>query len=195
MGYIHRYWDDPDTTPVHASWTTKVIENLHPDDELKDWTRDDVPDHILSLFDELDVSVITEDRPRHHANIFRWWALGEYGGIWMDHDVMPLVNLQSPNRPYTAAIGTQRNSSVLCFPEHDKLVEVMRHAIDLKSRTSPFGTRSMDASGDHVLNRYMNPSVWARQLPFDRNGRPPEMGPHTQPWAIHYWNTASTERD
>lgn len=192
---IHRYWDDPDTTPAHSAWTTKVITNLHPEHELHDWTRDDLPDKLLTLLDELDVNVRHEDIPRHHANIVRWWLLREYGGIWLDHDILPLRNLSSPTRDYTAAVGNERVSCVLSFVRSD-LVNKIFDTICNNARNCPPDSTSMEASGDRVLNRFLNPSIWARQLPFRSDGKVNKgLGPDIgEPWAVHFFHTTTDRK-
>lgn len=178
---IHRFWSGP--LPAHHQWVKTMIQTHMPYEELKDWTLDTLPSEIdLSSVDR----VREEDVPRHLANLVKWWALAEYGGMWLDHDVVPLENLRSPN-PYTAALpGPQRIGCVVNLPNPGSNMATSRLR-DMETRTHP-NRRTPWVSGDHALDLEEYPEVGYRFLPYDALG---QRMPNTDLWVIHLWETSS----
>ncbi len=178
---IHRYWTG-DRPPPAEPWLHQVIARLHPGDPVRDWVDATLPPGLVA---RLDVDPLAAD-PRHRANVARWWLLRRYGGIWLDHDVIPLRPL--PRGVWTASLGRTRTGCAIRVPVGHGLPEAMLDAID--ARPTSRSARPVDVSGDHLLQRVAAgwPDVAALGLPFDAVGAPMPVG---FPWAVHLWATSS----
>lgn len=180
---IHRYWAAGSPGPPPADpWLGAVIANLHPGQVVRDWTDDTIPGRLRH---RLDADPLTAD-PRHRANVARWWLLARHGGIWLDHDVIPLRPL--PDGAWTARLD-QRCGCAVRVPLGHELPSAMLDAIEAAPRTER--SRPVDVSGDRLLHRvaagYLG--LGSHPLPFDAAGRP-VIG--ATPWAVHLWSTSST---
>jgi hypothetical protein len=178
---IHRYWTGPATPPAEP-WLHHVIANLHPADTLTDWTDDTLP---ADLVDRLARDRLGDD-PRHRANIVRWSLLHLHGGVWLDHDLIPLRPL--PAGAWTASLGGARTGCAISLPAGHTLPAVMLDVID--STDYPATANPVDVSGDRLLQRVTTywPDLAAHQLPFDAAGR---AAPTTDRWAVHLWSTSA----
>lgn len=178
---IHRFWMGP--PPPHAEWVKRMIETHMPGEELKDWNLVNVPAEVDLA---CDLRVEPGDQPRHLANLVKWWALAEYGGVWLDHDVIPLKDLREAE-PYTAAIpGPVRVACVVNLPEPGSRMALTRLE-DMKTRTHS-SRRTPWVSGDYALNSGDYPEVGYRFLPYDALGRRIQ---NTPLWVMHLWETSS----
>lgn len=176
---IHRYLEGE--PPPYHDWATEVIGHLHPGAELVTWTRRD--------FDAVrENAVVPEDLVRHRSNVARLEVLREHGGLWLDNDVVPLVNLLDHAPAYTAALGRSREGCVMRFPAgHPFLVEaVARVGVAWTRRPGPLPRRSVEVSGAMLLSSVR--AAAGREpgcIPFDAVGRPTVFdGP---PLAVHLW--------
>lgn len=179
---IHRYWRPAPGAPRPpiGPWLAAVIRQLHPNEVVRDWTDETLP---VALVERLAADPLTD--PRHRANIARWWLLEMYGGIWLDHDVIPLRTL--PDGAWTATLPGARTAAVMRLPLGHDLPAMMLDAID---RTPRRGMALPDISGDRVLGRVAHHlrGVDAHLLPFDAAGRPVAGA---SPWCVHLWSTSS----
>jgi len=193
---IHRYLEGE--PPPYHDWATEVIGHLHPGAELVTWTRRD--------FDGVGGAdaVIPKDLVRHRSNVARLEVLREHGGLWLDNDVVPLVNLLDHAPAYTAAFGRSREGCVMRFPAgHPFLVEAVarvgvawtRRDFDGPGAARPGPLprpggltlrRSVEVSGAMLLSSVR--AAAGREpgcIPFDAVGRPTVFdGP---PLAVHLW--------
>lgn len=181
---LHRYWHGNDNPPAEP-WLHQVLTNLHPDLQVRDWTDRDLPPALAS---RLAVDPLGAD-PRHRANVARWWLLDAYGGVWLDHDVIPLRPL--PQGAWTAALDTTRTACAVRLPQGHGLPRAMLDAIDATPRDA--ASTTVDTSGDHLLQRVAAgwPAVDTLPLPFDALGHPI---PGIASWAVHLWTTSSKVR-
>lgn len=175
---IHRYHTGP---PMDVAYfISGAVRDLH--DEVVDWTDETLPDGVRSELDELGGMVPEQDLPRHRANIVRWWLLDEYGGTWLDHDVLPLRRLdRGPD--VTGAIGSMRCSCVVRLTAHHDLARRMLDEI----RQAPEGDSAPAVSGDHLLTRLCPTDMGKLHMPHTAVGRLRL----TPTWGIHLWATSS----
>lgn len=175
---IHRLWIGPKSD--HHEWTRHVIESVHGESP-KDWTLAE----LLQRFP--DAGLHPDLHPRHNANIARYHLLWWYGGLWMDHDVIPLAPLTLPE-PYTAAVGGVRTGCVLNFPmqAHPMLEEIVRLIRD--DPALPIPDRSGQTLIDVVGRRHPEVRMEPRVIPFDRNGKIQPLD--GTPLAVHGWSSS-----
>src|SRR4051794_38868686 len=118
MLQIHRYWDGP--PQAEHQWTARVVTSLHPGAALTDWTPEGLPPDVRVLTGSGDV--------RHDANMVRYALLSQFGGLWLDHDVIPLRSLLGSARCWTAGVGQCHEGSVMWFPKaHHPLLSRLLH--------------------------------------------------------------------
>lgn len=174
MRLIHRFWEGAHR-PEHI-WTARAVESVHGQAP-HDWS----PGQLRGT----EAPQLWGDDVRHASNVTRYWLLYTYGGLWLDHDVIPLADLRS-DEPYTAGMGDTRVGCVLNFPEpgHPMLAELLDAA---KTRT---GT-APERSGGRLLTevgRSYDVAIADDVLPFDRDGiHRPEV---VHPKAVHLWESS-----
>lgn len=152
---IHRWWNGPD-----MPHTRRYVEQAHPN-------------HIL-----IDHA---EPRPEpyvYQSNILRLEYLIKFGGLWLDHDIVPLVDLTTVHEgPWTASIHRNRIGCVMFFPEPNNpwLSLVLEDLLSTGSGMLP-------------LNKFMDESIGhePRVVPFDEHRR--RTGTD-EPLAYHLWNS------
>jgi hypothetical protein len=172
---IHRFWDGPGEPPY------KNFTGLLTRREVTDWTMDTLPVAIKTQVEELDHLAPEGRLERHRSNIARVLLLIEFGGVWIDYDVLLLKPLPDQPVAFTAGVGGEVCSCVMSFPKGDRrLRQVME---GLKARTETLTTL------DSVLAPAVNSSVWVRDLPFDSNGNRAGL----DMWAVHLWGTSHGE--
>lgn len=175
---VHRFWIGP-PHPEHI-WITNIVQYTHPECDVIEWSLDNLPSSIRSKMDP-------SDHPGHLSNIVRHWSLYELGGLWLDHDVIPLTDLTLSPNPWTAAIRDLREGSSMWFPTagHPMMAEMLD--IGLKSSV---GLRPPERSGTKWLRRigvkYPDVGIENRVIPFDSLGR--RCGTN-ELLAIHLWST------
>lgn len=190
---IHRYWEGPPDELEH--WTRRTVAAMHPAARLRMWTPHHLPADVKRRLDDL-APAGPEGAPdvpgrRHRSNIARYLLLQQSGGLWLDADVIPLADLTASDKPWTAALGSRRENSVLWFPrpEHP-LLAAMLTAIADADPALPVPERS----GSRLLNVIgMNfPTVLhePRVLPFDAAGDRTTVNDRA-PLAVHLWSTTS----
>lgn len=177
MGIIHRFWDGPPNDL--NDWSRHAVETLHPNDTLIQWNAHSCPVNIHQVKEE--------DVVRHISNVTRYAALYLYGGIWLDHDVVPLCNLfeHTINNSVTG-LNEKREGCFMRFESgHPFLEEALRLI-----RTKPISNKakSTDVSGARLLNEVSIPvSIDSRILPFDAVGT---WTNQDQIIAVHMWETS-----
>lgn len=180
---IHRYWAGPTN---HYDWAGSVLDNAHPGHTVHMWAPNNLPGELTATIAQLE----QPDR-RQKSNVARCWLLHHFGGLWVDHDLIPLARLDREPEPWTAAIETPagpiRESCALWFPEpgHPMMAEALtRITADHRQMLA------------HVL-RALEPQytdgvgLEPRVNPYDAAGRP-LLAPHIRPLAVHTW--ASSRR-
>lgn len=195
---VHRLWLGPEVPPS-ATFTANAIRSTMygTSGQLHDWAEtaahhlvDEVLVDlgIMDALDYPDVADIMGNDPRHAANVFRYAVLWRHGGLWLDHDVLPLVDLRSDPRAgaWTAGFRAthQREGCALWFPEpeHPMLATLLERAT-APSPPKPAPMRS----GAHLLTevgRGSGVGVNHRVLPYDSTGRLTFRG---RPDAVHLW--------
>ncbi len=173
---VHRYWTGPGLPPC-VSATSAVHASQYG--ALRDWTDETLPPRIKRAVDRVEDYVPEAHRPRHRANVARLLLLQEFGGLWVDHDLI-IISLPSAEMPWTAWSGSRICSAVLAFEKGDS-----RLALALENVTP--SDSSVTASGEGMLT-----DVWGGEripyyrLPFNRDGSKDRAG---TPWAVHLWST------
>lgn len=182
---IHRYWTGTAEPPL-GPWVADAIANLHPGTQLHDWTDGSIPPELSQWLDAGQHKVLTDERLRHRANMARWWLIYQHGGIWLDHDVIPLRNLSGLG-PAVAAVGSDRSSAIIVAPRGHELARWMLTAID-KYQGAP--RTSYRVSGDAVLAGAPFPRLGLIRFPLDAAGQSLHVD---DPAAVHLYNTSSTK--
>lgn len=149
----HRYWTGIERPPMEP-WLHHVVAGLHPNPV--EWTDETLPDHIRQLADETAANALEEDRLRHRANVVRWALLAEYGGTWLDHDVIPLRRLVYPEARLAAVGGPGgqhgtwvRSSCIVYLPGPQHPLALWMTAAHRNPQPSP--QTAPYASGDRLL--------------------------------------------
>lgn len=144
----------------------------------------DVPDSATRQVRKADVA-------RHVSNIIRCQLLYQYGGLWLDNDVIPFKDLCKQEKPWTATLRAHREGAAMWFPEpgHQALRIMLNVIRNHPESQSP----SCDVSGSNLITRVMDgyPDIGKEEriFPLDAMGRPIRV----EPIAIHLWDTASKE--
>lgn len=178
---IHRLWLGPDLPPLEP-FVGRVIRALHPGWDLED--HESVPLEVAHLLDRA-------DGPRHASNVARYWLLWQQGGLWLDHDVVPLRDLRPAlgDRPLVAGWQHLREGCVMWFPKprHPALSELISEVAVQPANAG----HSVGVSGARLLGRVLrnHPDVGfdPRLAGFDSAGRPV----CTDPWVVHLWATSA----
>lgn len=174
--HVIRFWDGP-ALPEHA-FTAAAIATTQGAEPV-DWRLD-----LDNRYDEL-------DDPRHASNIARYEWLYEHGGLYLDHDVLPLRNLARPYA-YTAGVGNQRVGCAMWFPtpRHPFLAALIEASWGSEPGSAPA------RSGGHLLNRLgpAHPSVKIERglLGFDALGH--RVDPAMPQLAVHLWTSSHAAR-
>jgi hypothetical protein len=173
---LHRFWIGP-PRPENA-WITAVVRRAHPSVEVVDWTWDTLPATLQNLLD-------SDDDPVHLSNMVRYWTLHEFGGLGLDHDVIPLRDLTGSPSPWTAALGDTREGSAMWFPApgHPMLADLL--GIGFASSRGLLATvRAGAARIQEVGARYPDVGYERRVLPIDAIGQRVSVD---EVWAVHLW--------
>lgn len=175
---IHRFWIGDHPHP-HSEWTAKALTVFHPEASIMEWD-------VSSAQDQLDLTLDAFDDPRHLSNIVRYTALWMFGGLWVDHDVIPLARLDHPS-PYSAAVHGQREGAVLWFPSpaHPMLSELIQSVSKWQYRSAPSHIRSGATMLSNIGSWY--PEVALRDIfAVDSDGEPASK----HPLVYHLWDTS-----
>lgn len=175
---IHRYWEGP-PHPLETIVRT-VVADVYAGFDLIDHGPDEFD------FTGIDGQVIDADRVRHHSNIARYAVLYEHGGIWLDHDVIPIRPLPT-DRSGTAVLHDQREGCVLAFTRRHPALAALIAAVNV-SKT--LGGRSADVSGARLLDVMCDPweDIDRYPLPHDARNEPTGV---MDPYFVHLWDTST----
>lgn len=185
---VHRYWAGDEAEPF-GPWGTDVLRNTQSHAQIIDWTEDLLPPALIDLADACMDQVKSVDAVRHRANIIRYWLLNQYGGWWVDHDLVPLVSFESLPFPAIAAHGNGEACGCwLAFPERHAF---LARALDAITLAPPSHTaRSCEVSGSQLIDR-LDPDVRRVRLWIDTDG---VFNEGASPWAIHAALTSARRR-
>lgn len=140
---------------------------------------------------KLDILLAEQDR-RHISNVVRYAVLYKLGGLWLDHDVLPLRELRFGSA-YTAGFAQpiySREGCVMWFPEpHHQMLSDLISVLVLDNPRS--NDPSKARSGAEMLTRigfhYPDVRVEPHVLPFDSTGR---WMHRRDPAAVHLWDSS-----
>lgn len=181
MIQLHRYWSGP--LPGTEPMVGRRVRSLGHD--LYDWTDDTLPVAVVEWLDAGSDQVVAADRLRHRANMVRLWLLNEHGGVWVDHDVIPFIDLGTLPRPFAASHNGTLCNCVLGFDAGHPMI---RQALDIGA-VMPHDRRgqSVSVSGERLLEHVRTPDVTLFPLPFDKLGR--WQNPESV-WVDHVYTSA-----
>jgi hypothetical protein len=113
--------------------------------------------------------------------------LHEHGGLWLDHDVIPLTDLSTVHdQPWTASLSGTREGCVMWFPEagHPMCLALFEQGLAAPAGRTPFRSGSV-LLGSVGLE---HPDVLhePRVLPYNVYGRPTGV---QAPLAVHLWHS------
>lgn len=180
MTSVWRYWTPAGEAPPYSGWIGSVIDSLSPGARC-DLTAADLPPAIGSVLQWVSPRAPVQQSWAHAANLVRWALLAEYGGVWLDHDVIPLVDLTALPLPWCASVGQEFVSCAIGLAAGDPLAAAML-AAGLEWGALQDGDQAAVASGDGLLNGWAGPHRSARikrlarhhlapiPLPFDAEG-------------------------
>lgn len=180
---IHRYWTGP--PPATEPFIGNAVTKGNPAAILRDWADETLPVELTRFLAECEDRVAPDHLVRHRANIVRLWVLREFGGVWLDHDVIPLIPLEDVPPRATASHGVRCNCAMF-FPIGDQCLTV---ALD-RIRTAPPNPegKSIEVSGELLLEDVCDRGVVRLQLPYAPDGSPIEGASR---WAVHLYGTSS----
>lgn len=183
---IHRYWTGPEQPP-HEPWLGAVVRSMAGTHEVVDWTDDTLPPAVSMLVDSCTAQVAPRYALKHRSNLVRLALLTREGGVWLDHDVIPLVRLDQLEPPWIAATGSTPCSCAMAFPMlHPMLRRVLSAALDAPG--SPHAT-SMFVSGEQLIARHLTRDVQLVRLPFDASGAALRLDAPAA--LVHTWATGA----
>lgn len=170
--FIHRYWTG-ESPPMSSPVAGRIAEGFG---DFIDWTDEMLPEEILEVVAEHENKAPFRVRGMQRGNIVRLCLLRQFGGMWIDHDVI-LLRPPDGSRPWMAQDGPYACSAVLCFPvEGDPLLDLALDSITAQ-RTA------RDSSGEAMLD-----TIWP-DLPRVPFGFGYDGKPAAEPWAIHLWGS------
>lgn len=160
---VHRAWNGEDPWP----WVTEAIRSTHRGHA--------ITHHRLPTDDPRTA--------RRLSNVLRVKLLHDLGGLWLDHDVVPLRCLADVSpEPWLAGLGRSPEGCAMWFPEpgHPFLAHCQG---------------SLQVDPDELLANVLARALKAhpvrlepRVLPFDAVGH---RTPTFDVWAVHLWGTSS----
>lgn len=202
---IFRYWTGT-PAPAFATIIAAAIDGYSPGarHDLTEW---DVEDTLAEGLAQAVTAVAADPQQQrtHRANLLRWWLLYHHGGVWLDHDVVPLCDLTRLPRPWCAGLGLEFVSCAIGMDRGDPLAHAMLR-VGLSAETSD--RPAAEVSGDAILNGWVRPNrpgerpihelaagrLYPVPLPFDALGRPVTpvgvvpVGGRTPYQLVHLWN-------
>jgi mannosyltransferase OCH1-like enzyme len=141
-----------------------------------DWTDETLPDEILAEMAKHEKKVPYKYWKLQRGNVARLCLLRQFGGVWIDHDVI-LLRHPDHTRSWMARDGAYACSAVVCFPQAgDPLLDLA-----LDSITEKYTAR--DSSGEAMLH-----TIWPDlpRVPFTFGY---EGSEENEPWAVHLWGS------
>lgn len=163
---VHRFWhgNSPPPYPVIDRYVAKSYQTL-------DWSFDNLPWLVQSLAKESAERVELVDIPRHYANVARICILLEHGGVYLDHDIIPLTNLETLPGPFIGSYGGIHRAvwpGVMSFPaDHPMLLDALCHLYEPGEREG-----LLEVSGSQLLADCLTDDVTLRTLSCDSTGFP-----------------------
>lgn len=156
---VHRCWVGDASSPI-GTWQRRVLTELGH--EVVDWNDP-------SAFEIPRTAPMDDLRQwrRHVTNVMRFAVLHEHGGMYLDHDVIPVRAL--PEAPWIATHGIVTNSAIALPPQHPFAAAVLE-AIS----AAPPAETSLEASGERLVTRIyrsLGHPVPLVPLMYDRYGR------------------------
>lgn len=162
---IHRFWcgDNPTPYPI----IDRYVESMFP---TVDWTLDTIPSYAHDLISSTSHLVSDEDFNRHAANIARLAILHENGGVYLDHDIIPLCDIVNLPRPFIGSYGgvhTMVANGVMGFDAGHELLKFCLDAIP-DSRPGPVP----QVSGSWLIADHFTADVTLINMACDMAGQP-----------------------
>jgi hypothetical protein len=167
---VYRYWHGPKFDGF--DWIASTVRNTVG--EFIQYSEPPILDERVRKIDQI----------RHYSNLKRLQLLYEFGGLWLDCDIIPLIDLRR-SYPYTASLGGRREGSVMCFPEPKH--EFLWSALNKIDSTTDNNTQGSKISGAHMLESLPNFGVERVEMfSHDAKGRLVSRNP----LVIHLWNSS-----
>lgn len=176
---VHRFWwgEAPLPHPIIDRYVSSLFQTL-------DWSFDNLPYDVQELAGTTGEHVDPSDLPRHYANVARIFILLEHGGVYLDHDIIPLTNFDHLPLPFIGSYGGVHRAvwpGVMGFPAHHPMLVAARDSLrDVGARRG-----LLDVSGSNLLADLLTDDVTLRPLACDATGQP-LVG---EPFAFHVGNT------
>lgn len=178
---IHRYWTGDASKPDMSAFARGLASQFGT---VTDWTDDILPSDVASAVDKR-MDYVPDTglyRARHRSNLVRLRLLHQFGGLWLDHDVL-LLDLPKPDGPWIAMSNRMTCSAAMRFEAGDDRLE---KAWD---KMTP-GNSPRTSSGEWFLHHVWGDEVKRIELPFDVWG---VRQPYADQWAIHFWYSGRPE--
>lgn len=157
---IHRAWEGP--LPEWVQWTHRAVASTH-----------------ASRVDTAPLCpLLPGSTPARRSNVHRLERLIAEGGLWLDCDVVPLVDLTTlHDEPWMGYAAGKLRGGIAYFPEpgHPALVDILEAVLSAPDTTL----------ADHIAGVAPDIRPEPRVLPHDASGRW-VLGDQT-PLAVHLW--------
>ncbi len=177
---IHRLWLGA-TTPEMA-WTTKTLRQLNPEVEVIEhrWP----PDEAVKLAQATAHLVLPDshNQARHVANIARLVLLRDFGGWWVDYDLIPLVPFAE--LPVNATAEHRTGLRCNCWMSFEADHPALHAALDHIALTASgdYLSQSNRISGEWMLSDIWGDDVERLRMTIDSDGM---INPEALHWGVH----------
>lgn len=162
---VHRFWYgiDPPPYPIVDAYVERSYQTI-------DWGFENLPFTIQKLATDT-AKYVNNDTHRHYANVARLHILWTHGGIYLDHDIIPLTHLDLIPQPFIGSFGGVHGAiwpGIMGFPpEHPMIGAALKRVADVDEEGD-----ALAVSGFHVLRNVFTSDVTLHNLACDSTGLP-----------------------
>lgn len=179
MSVVWRYWEGD--KPPTFDWIRSTVRSMNKSVEIRDPLS---ALKTLGSYNEIERLASLLDDPRHRSNVYRAFVLLNFGGLWLDCDIIPLVDLTMISRPFISAHKGKVEGSVMSFGPSDPDIMNLCSQIAVESKRND---NPVDASGARVLQMAIKRAKKIDVFSHDARGdRAAE-----RPLVVHLWETSS----
>lgn len=177
-------------SPLNQNWMRRVIESSCGA-PAKDWGVSELYRASESWKYPI-ISLANFPNRRVFSNYVRYQLLYEYGGLWLDWDVIPLVDLRDAKKDYVASWEGNAEGGVMnvVSPKTKWVEGLLLDAYSLITQGASEGINT----GALLLRKHLRhyPDVEKRELfPFGSDGTKSYRSPYS---AVHLWHSSSEYR-
>lgn len=178
---FHQYWAGRDMPGVYADYAATWTD-LNPGWRLRQWTADDLPVmRTRWMYDTAGRYAAPAHLDAYRANLVRFEALEQYGGIWVDSDMECLRPIETLIENDAAFIGrdtpTQVQTAIIGAVAHHPFIAALLEGMaalapypNRKLSSVMVANRTLYAKGDPTRTPRFNVTVYSSDIfyPVDR---------------------------